>query len=233
MIKELAFADSPLGEINLRCRYDTYLQTDVFEVKLGEEFLMSSAFTAGEIALAELALKQTARDNLNVVVGGLGLGYTAEAALKDSRVSSVTVIEALSPVIDWYERHLVPLSAALNADPRCRFVHADFFALATKENGFRQHLDHDIDIILLDIDHSPSHRLVASEQNFYTADCLAMLAQQLCDNGVFAMWSNDAPATPFLDELHQVFSSAITEEISFPNPYTGGESRNTIYIAQK
>ena len=118
MIEELAFAESPIGEISLRKRLDAVLGVEIFEVKLGDEFLMSSAFTAGEIALADLALKETLAPELHVVVGGLGLGYTARAALQDSRVTSLTIIEALSPVIDWHQRHLVPLGSQLSADSR-------------------------------------------------------------------------------------------------------------------
>ena len=106
MIEELAFAQSPIGEVNLRRRFDPILETEVYEVKLGDEFLMSSAFTAGEIALADLALASASGEDLDIAVGGLGLGYTAKAALRDSRTQSLTVIEALAPVIEWHEQGL-------------------------------------------------------------------------------------------------------------------------------
>ena len=51
-IEELAWRETPWGEINLRRRQDPVLGRDVYEVKLGDEFLMSSAFTAAEVALA-------------------------------------------------------------------------------------------------------------------------------------------------------------------------------------
>ena len=101
----------------------------MYEVKLGDEFLMSSLFTVAEQELATLGLAQLDRDELDVVVGGLGLGYTAGAALADPRVRSLHVVEALEAVIDWHERRLLPLSPALADDPRCHLGHADFFAL--------------------------------------------------------------------------------------------------------
>ena len=56
------------------------LGVDVFELKLGDEYLMSSLFTASEIALARLGLATLQGVNLEVTVGGLGLGYTARHA---------------------------------------------------------------------------------------------------------------------------------------------------------
>ena len=54
--EELDRRDTPMGEIVLRRRWEPALHVDVYEVKLGDEFLMSSLFTASEIALATLGL---------------------------------------------------------------------------------------------------------------------------------------------------------------------------------
>jgi len=132
--EELDFQDTPIGEISLRRRLDPMLKVDVYEVKLGEEFLMSSLFTVAEEALATLGLAQVDSTDLDVVVGGLGLAYTAGKALADPRVRSVHVVEYLAPVIDWHQRHLLPLSPQIADAPRCHFVHGDFFALTA--NGF-------------------------------------------------------------------------------------------------
>ncbi|MDP4689153.1 MAG: hypothetical protein NWS32_00155, partial [Candidatus Nanopelagicales bacterium] len=80
-LEELDWSDTPMGELTLRRRRDPVVDVDVFEVKLGEDFLMSSLFTVAEIALSRLALAQLDDEPLDVVVGGLGLGYTATAAL--------------------------------------------------------------------------------------------------------------------------------------------------------
>jgi spermidine synthase len=129
--EELGYSPTPMGELTLRRRrYPQLPQTDVYEIKLGDEFLMSSLFTAGETALAELGLAGLGDTDLDVVVGGLGLGYTARAALSCREVRSVLVIEALAAVIDWHTRGLIPAGESPAADPRCRFIHGDFFALA-------------------------------------------------------------------------------------------------------
>ena len=94
----------------------------MYEIQLGDAFLMSSLFTEVEVALADLALAELDNAALDVVVGGLGLGYTAHAALRNPAVRSLLVIEALPAVIDWHRRGLVPLGTQLTADPRCRFI---------------------------------------------------------------------------------------------------------------
>lgn len=229
---ELAFEHTPMGDLTLRRRYEPAVSADVFEVKLGEEYLMSSLFTVAEEALSELGLAAVASDRreLDVVVGGLGLGYTAIAALRDERVVTLTVVDALTAVIDWHERRLLPVSAALLDDARTRLVHGDFFALmrgAPDETSLPLALD----AILLDVDHSPTFTLDPSHADLYTIEGLRRLAQHLRPGGVFALWSDDPPEPAFLDTLGAVFARVVGHTIEFDNPVTGGTSRNGVYVA--
>src|SRR5438093_13761991 len=108
--EELDYRQTPLGELTLRRRRVLSLGgLEVFEVKLGEAFLMSSLFHEVEVALAHLGLAPLNAPALDVVVGGLGLGYTAVAALKHQKVKSLLVVEALEPVIEWHNQGLVAL----------------------------------------------------------------------------------------------------------------------------
>jgi spermidine synthase len=58
-------------------------------------------FTASEIALARLGLGGLSGADLDVLIGGLGLGYTAPAGLEHEAVRSVVIVEAFDAVIDW------------------------------------------------------------------------------------------------------------------------------------
>jgi len=91
---------------------------------------MSSLFTEAEIQLAKLGLGGLEGSELDIVVGGLGLGYTALAALENPSVRSLIVVEVMQPVIDWHRQGLVPLGKELTSDSRCKLVHADFFEVA-------------------------------------------------------------------------------------------------------
>lgn len=229
---ELAFEHTPMGDLTLRRRYEPAVSADVFEVKLGEEYLMSSLFTVAEEALSELGLAAVASDrrDLTVVVGGLGLGYTAIAALRDARVESMTVVDALPAVINWHERRLLPVSAALLDDARTRLVHADFFALMRGAPG-EITLPLALDAILLDVDHSPTFTLDPSHADLYSVEGLRRLARHLRPGGVFALWSDDPPEPAFLDTLGAVFARVDGHTIEFANPVTGGTSRNGVYVA--
>lgn len=233
--EELAWSPTPMGEISLRRRRDPALGVDVYEVKLGEEFLMSSLFTVAEVELARLGLAALPGDDpLDVVVGGLGLGYTARAALDDARVRSLVVVEALAEVIDWHHRDLLPEAAALTGDPRTRLVRGDFFAMAADPAGF----DPDapgrrFDAVLLDVDHSPRHVLHPGHSGFYSAAGLSELARHVRPGGVFALWSNDPPDAEFTGVLAEVFATATGQVVTFPNPLRGGESSNTVYVATR
>ena len=234
--EELDYQTTLLGDISLRRRSEPRLEgTIVYEVKLGDEFLMSSRFTEAEVRLAELALASldhADHPGLDVVVGGLGLGYTAAAVLDDSSVESLTVIEVMLPVIEWHRRGLVPLGTQLTADPRCTMVHADFFDMAVSVGGFHPgSAERKAHAVLVDIDHSPSHWLNPGNGALYTASGLHNLAATLHPGGVFGLWSNDPPDESFRYLLDGVFDTSDAHVVQFPNPYTGGESSNTIYLA--
>ncbi len=230
--EQLSWDETPMGVLGLRRRLEPVTGADVYEVKLGDEYLMSSAFTVAEIELARLGLAAHAGDELDVVVGGLGLGYTADAAREDPRVRSLVVVEALPEVIAWHEQRLLPDVERLGDDDRVRLVQGDFFALCSGEHGFDPGAPGRVfDVVLLDIDHTPRHVLADSHAGFYTRSGLAGLRRHLADDGVFALWSDDPPDEPFLDLLGEVFTAARAEVVTFPNPLTGGESANTIYLA--
>lgn len=232
--EEIDWQPTPIGEISLRRRRHPASGDDVYEVKLGDEFLMSSLFTTGEIALAELGLAKLPNAELDVAVGGLGLGYTAQAALDDPRVRSLTVIEALAEVIDWHQRHLVPLGARLSSDARCRLAHGDFFALAADPCGLDpQNPGRRFHAILLDVDHSPRHLLHPRHAALYQPAGLRALTARLHPGGVFALWSNDPPDEQFTSALTEVFAQAAAHVVDFDNPLQGGTSANTVYLAGK
>jgi len=97
-----------------------------------------------------------AGSDLDVVIGGLGLGYTAQAVLEHKAVRSLVIVEVFDAVIDWHEKGILPLGPALTADPRSRLVLGDFFALAASKKGFDPLTPaRRFDAILVDIDHSP------------------------------------------------------------------------------
>jgi spermidine synthase len=231
--EELDWAQTPMGEISLRRRHDPVVDAEVYEVKLGDEYLMSSLFTVAEVELSRLALAELAGDQLDVVVGGLGLGHTALTVLEYGRVRSLVVVEALREVIRWHERGLVPLGAALCGDERTQLLHGDFFALAEGSGFDPGQPDRCFDAIVLDVDHSPRQLLNQRHADFYQPAGLRRVADRLSPGGVFALWSNDPPDEAFLAALGEVFARARAEVVSFPNPLQGGESSNTVYLAHR
>jgi spermidine synthase len=236
LYEELDFRPTPIGDLMLRRRRMPELgECDIYEVKLGEHFLMTSLFHEAESQLAKLGLGALDAQALDVVVGGLGLGYTAAAALEDQRVTSLVVVDYLEGVIEWHKTGLVPLGQILTGDPRCRLVHADFFALS---HDVTRSFDPDHpkklhDAILLDIDHTPTHVLHQTNTRFYTKEGLTELAQHLKPSGVFALWADGAPEADFTDQLKDVFADATAHTIEFENPITGGSSLGAVYVAKK
>lgn len=223
--EELAYASTPLGEISLRRRYDRLTQRWVHEVRLGDEYLMSSQFNATEIALARLGMAEAPDQELRVLVAGLGLGFTAHEALRDQRTIQLSVIELVGAVIDWHRRELVPDTRGLAADPRCALIEADFFEVV------RSGRCPEVDVLLVDIDHSPDNLLSPGHRDFYEASGLRAAADALSDHGVFALWSDDAPDDRMLEHFRTAFTRARADIVEFDNPITGGTSSCTVYVA--
>jgi spermidine synthase len=235
LFEEIDSQPSALGEISLRKRVIPVLGPNpIYEVKLGDEYLMSSMFVKAEEELAHLGLAATEGEALSVVVGGLGLGYTAVAALQDVRIGELLVVDALDTVIQWHRRELVPLGKILNADDRARYVLGSFFDLAVGEQGGfdAARPGRRFDAILLDIDHSPSEFLNAGNAAFYRREKLSAMARQLVPGGVFAMWSQNPPAPAFVALLDTVFAEVETHMVTFYNPFQQQDASNSVYVCK-
>lgn len=231
MIRELDYQRTPIGELVLRCRKSPRVPDAlVYEVKLDNEMLMSSSVNESEQALARLALDRWGPAPCDVLVGGLGLGYTAAAALDYPQVRRLDVLELLAPVIGWHRARLVPAADRLVDDPRCSLIQGDFFEhtrAAPPAGEKRYHL------ILLDIDHSPDRWLHARHAQFYTPPRMAAFSEFLRPGGLFGLWSAEEPSADFLELLGRVFESVNLHEVPFFNPHIGEDDSNWIILAKR
>ena len=225
--EELDLCQTDLGELMLRRRIPVSMPgTWVYEVKLDDRFLMSSLVHDSEDELARLSLQRLKGREWRVMVGGLGLGYTAAAALAWEQVGVIDVVEYLPEVIDWHRRDLVPVSAALAGDDRCRIVQGDCFQWIKDGTGGSY------DAVLIDVDDSPEHLLSPRHGSFYTELGLADARRSLRPGGVFALWTAGEVLPEFLGRLRQVFGNAEAQAVEFYNPLHSLEDVNTIYVAQ-
>jgi len=234
LFEELDFRATPIGELSLRRRHEPRVGHDIYEIKLDEEYLMSSIAANSEIALATLGLAATTGKALDVAVGGLGLGYTAKAVLDEPRVRSLLVIDYLEAVIDWHKTGLIPLTPELVHDSRCTLAQGDFFAHAASAEGLDPATpNRQFDAILVDIDHSPEALLDDRSTSFYTPEGFANLARHLAPKGIFALWSDAPPDPSVVERLAAAFADAWSEEIIFGVPTRDDPVTQTVYLARK
>lgn len=200
--------------------------TVVTEITLNHEFLMSSYNTASERALATIAVDMHGGTDLDVLVGGLGLGYTTRAVLDSPRVAKVTVVEFLPQVIEWMSAGLVPLSESLMGEERLTVRRGDVYAELAAPPRHRH------DLVIIDVDHAPDENLHDQNTTFYTAAGLRGAAAHLAEEGVLAVWSY-AESSPFADALRTVFTEVRVEPITIWNKLVNEEHTDWLFFARR
>lgn len=222
----LAYEDTPLGPLCLRRReLLSEPGTIVTEVTLDHEFLMSSFNTDSERAISNRSVEIHGGDNLKSLVGGLGLGYTARELLNRENVASVEVVEYLPQVVDWLRNGLVPLSDELNASQRLSISSGDVYERLSAEptDAF--------DLIVIDVDHSPSDQLGEVEHPFYTESGLQKAKRHLNTSGILAVWSY-AESSSFAAALRTVFAEVLVEPVSTYNSLVDHEQTDWLFFGR-
>lgn len=220
--------ETPIGLLYLRRRaLKDGSGTVVTEVMLDAELLMSSENTVSEVALATSALAMHAGGSgLRVLVGGLGLGYTAHAALASDRVAEVAVVDRLSKVGEWLDAGHLPLSAELAGDPRFRLVEADVYRSLLGPPP-----EQPWDLLLIDVDHSPTSPLDPASAPFYTVDGQHRVKQHLAPGGVLAVWSAEDDDA-FGRVVEAVYPLAQREYVKWNCDNYGGPMENVLFLGR-
>lgn len=173
-VVELARAATPAGEVALR------LRGDVVELIVNGVFAMDSAEVTSELALADAAGDPPGR----VLVGGLGLGYTA-ARLLERGAALVDVVELAAPLLDWAAQAITPQLGRLAADPRIRLRQGDIVTVM-------QAAEEAWDAILLDVDNGPTFLIHRHNERVYAEAFLGRCLGMLTDDGVLVIWCETA-----------------------------------------
>jgi spermidine synthase len=220
---ELARATSQRGEIVLRERHDDEdAGTAVIELRVNGVYVMDSMETNAEEALALTALEHV-EDPKAVVVGGLGLGYTAHAVLTDARVEQIAVVEIEEALVEWMRDGTVPHGPAFLADERVKVVTADIRqAVAEAVQKY--------DLVLLDVDNGPGHLVLESNAPVYEAPFLQDVRNLLRPGGAVAVWSS-AQAPQLSDEMVAVFGDV--EPLPIGVDLQGRAEQYWLYLAHR
>lgn len=210
----LARADTGWGEVALRRR------GDVVELIVNGAFAMDSVETASEIALADAALD--AAPSGRVLVGGLGLGYTA-ARLLDGGASEIDIVELAEPLVDWAKAGITPQLQRVADDPRVRLHVADI------ADWIGTH-DRTWDAICLDVDNGPSFLIHERNARLYRRDLLDIFHARLAPGGVLLIWCEER--SPGLHATMRELDAAASE-ILMPIEREGRRFEYALYRCQR
>lgn len=218
---EIARAESPRGELVLRRRTNPG-GADVVELRVNGVFVMDTLETSTEIEMAGVAL-ELIDDPRDVVIGGLGLGFTLQRILADVRVERATVVEIEEALVGWMRDGTVPHGPALLADQRVRIVNADILMAIAEARGTH-------DLLLLDVDNGPGYLVHNGNAEVYGREFLARCREVLGVGGVIVVWSA-ARSPELLAALEDVFGAA--EERSYDVLLQDRPEQYHLYVARR
>ena len=216
-MEQVAASESERGQLVLRRRDDGAL-----ELRANGVFVMDTVETSTEVALALRALELHA-DPQSVLIGGLGLGFTLEAALRDVRVRRVEVVEIEPALVDWMRDGTIEHGPALLADARVVVTTADV-ALALRDAPPSEH-----DLILLDVDNGPGYLVHDANAGLYRAPALEDAKRATRPGGMVVVWSA-AEARDLEETMGEVFGRFRTEAVSYEVDLQGRAETYWLYV---
>jgi len=194
---EVARGESERGEVVLRRRIEDRA-ADALELRVNGVFVMDTRETGSELELAAAAL-DLVEDPRDVVVAGLGLGFTTQRVLADKRVERVVVVEIEDALIGWMRDGTIPHGPALLADKRVHVVAADIvMAVAEATSTY--------DLVLLDVDNGPGQLVHGANAQLYEPHFVASTRRLLNRGGAVVVWSAN-PARELRETMEQVFGN--------------------------
>ena len=196
-----------------------------FSIRVNHTELMNSRAHGSEEALAELSCSRIAdRETPRVLIGGLGMGFTTAAALRQLPEQAMVVVAELVPgLIDWNLGVLGHLAGRPLKDPRVTVRVGDVAELL--KGSVRQ-----FDVILLDVDNGPNGLTRPENDWLYGPGGLRSARQTLVSGGVLAVWSV-APDQLFSKRLQQ--AGFQIEEVRARARGKGKGSRHCLWLATK
>jgi spermidine synthase len=194
---EVARAESERGEVVLRRRVEEHA-ADTLELRVNGVFVMDTRETTSEIELAGAAL-ELVENPRDVVVGGLGLGFTTRRVLADPRVEQVRVVEIEEALVGWMRDGTVPHGPTLLADRRVHVVNADIVVAVAEATST-------YDLVLLDVDNGPGFLVYDANAGIYERDFLTSVKRILNPGGALVIWSA-SPAPELVVVMEEVFGT--------------------------
>ena len=196
-----------------------------FSIMLGANELMNSRLSGSEQALATLSCdKIGARTAPQVLIGGLGMGFTLRAALAAlGSDASVTVAELVPGVVAWAKGPMAEVYGESLGDQRLRVAVCDVATLIREARG-------SYDAILLDVDNGPDGLTRQGNDSLYDAAGLGTAHRALRPGGVLAVWSS-GPDRAFTTRLRQAGFTA--EEVAVRANGKRGGARHVIWLAAR
>jgi spermidine synthase len=196
-----------------------------FSIRLGSNELMNSRLGGSEAALATLACGRIkAREHAEILIGGLGMGFTLRAALAVMGAQARIIVAELVPaVVAWARGPMADVFGDSLTDPRVRIHQADVGSLIRRARSA-------FDAILLDVDNGPDGLTRTSNNGLYGAAGLSAAHAALRPGGVLAVWSA-GPDAEFARRLRQA-GFALEEARVRANGARGG-ARHVVWIATR
>jgi spermidine synthase len=189
-------------------------------LRAGAATLMSSRTSTSEVTLAEQTLRRVSNPR-DVLVGGLGLGYTLRAVLdRVGPQTNVAIAELIPDLVEWHGVHLGHLADYPLQDPRCKVVVGDVLAhIKTSPGAY--------DAIMLDVDNGPAALSTPHNQQLYNDRGVSHCRRALRPGGVLAVWSHG----PCARYERTLVRAGLEVQVLSVGAFDTGKARHVLFMA--
>jgi spermidine synthase len=216
---------------------ELYRRGEAYDVVLDGRRVVASDARRSEQSLVELALGPLrGRDDISVLLGGLGMGFTLRAVLDSPGVKRVDVVEASPAIVEWEARYFAGLNGDALKDPRVKLHRVELASfLKQLRLGGGPEVSPDVPsdgwfALILDLDEGPTRLSRPGNQALYTDEGVTRLEEALRPGGVLALWSPQRE-TELVRTLHPRLQNVA--EIAVPVELDGQASLDYVYRGRR
>ncbi|MBO8128418.1 MAG: hypothetical protein H0Z39_04355 [Peptococcaceae bacterium] len=177
-----------------------------YEMIINGVFIMASYnYLSSELLVREAMKRIKSKDYVNILIGGLGMGFTVKEACSFSNVSNIDVVEIEPTIAEWNKSYFSDSNQNCLDDERVNVIIKDFYEYVMNTRNL-------YDIISMDIDNGPALLVREGNRRVYSTSFFRRVKEIMKPGAVFVIWSGNYDQN-LVKQTKEVFLNCDVEEV--------------------